>query len=83
MVNAPDNCQGQSTNGMQFRLSEINKIKYFFMVEICERETMSKTLSKYMAAFDYFPQNFACFFQQQVVLFPSLYLLLLLVHGLK
>ena len=41
-------------NGMQFRLNEINSIKYHFMAEIHKRITMRKTLSKYMAAFNYF-----------------------------
>ena len=37
----------------KFRLNEINKIKDYFNSEIQERKTMSKTLSKYIAAFDY------------------------------
>ena len=37
----------------QFRLNEINKIKDYFNLEIQERKTMSKKLSKYIAAFDY------------------------------
>ena len=36
---------------MQFRLDKINKIKDYFVAEISERETMSKRLSKYVAAF--------------------------------
>ena len=35
------------------RLNEINKIKDYFNSEIQERKTMSKKLSKYIAAFDY------------------------------
>ena len=35
------------------RLNEINKIKDYFNFEIQERKTMSKKLSKYVAAFDY------------------------------
>ena len=38
----------------KFRLNGINKIKDYFNVEIQEREIMSKRLSKYIAAFDYF-----------------------------
>ena len=36
-----------------FRRNEINKIKDYFNSEIQERKTMSKKLSKYIAAFDY------------------------------
>ena len=37
----------------QFRLKKNNKIKDYFLAEIKERELMSKTLSKYIASFDY------------------------------
>ena len=37
----------------KFRLAEINKIKEYFNSQIQERKTMSKKLSKYIAAFDY------------------------------
>ena len=37
----------------KFRLNEIIKIKDYFNSEIQERETRSKRLSKYIAAFDY------------------------------
>ena len=37
----------------KFRLNEINKINGYFSSEILERKTMSKKLSKYIAAFDY------------------------------
>ena len=37
----------------KFRLNEINKIKGHFNTEIQERKTMSKKLSKYIAASDY------------------------------
>ena len=36
----------------KFSLNEINKIKEYFNSEIQERKTMSKKLSKYIAAFD-------------------------------
>ena len=36
----------------KFRLNEIYKIKDYFSSEIQERKTMSKKLSKYIAAFD-------------------------------
>ena len=37
----------------KFRLNEINKIKDYFNTDIQERKTMSKKLSKYVAAFRY------------------------------
>ena len=36
----------------KFRLNEINKMKNYFNLEIQERKTMSKNLSKYIVAFD-------------------------------
>ena len=42
---------------MQFSLDEINKIKDYFIAEIREKETISKMLSKYIAAFDYFDKT--------------------------
>ena len=41
----------------QFRLKKINKIKDYVIAEIRERETISKRLSKYNAAFDYFDKT--------------------------
>ena len=41
----------------KFRLNEINKIKDYFNSEIQKRKTMSKKLSKYIAAFDYFDKT--------------------------
>ena len=38
----------------KFRLNEIIKIENYFNSEIQERKIMSKKLSKYIAAFDYF-----------------------------
>ena len=37
----------------KFRLDEINKIKYYFNLEIKERKEITKKLSKYIAVFDY------------------------------
>ena len=42
----------------KFRLNEIIKIKDYFNSEIQERKIMSKKLSKYIAAFNYFDQAF-------------------------
>ena len=41
----------------QFRLSEVNEIKYYFIAEIKETELMSKRLRKYTASFDYFDKS--------------------------
>ena len=48
------NIYPQLDDGIQFRLNEIYRTKDYFIVEVGKRETMSKTLSKYIAAFDYF-----------------------------
>ena len=40
-----------------FRLNKINEIKGYFVVEITERELVSKRLSKYIASFDYFDKS--------------------------
>ena len=45
--------QFHSVIKQKFRLNEINKIENYFNSEIQERKTMSKKLSKYIAAFDY------------------------------
>ena len=37
----------------KFRLNETNKLKDYFSYKIQERKTMTKKLSKYIAAFDY------------------------------
>ena len=47
----------QLDNEMQHRLNEINRIKGYFIAEIRKRETMSKILSKQIAAFDYFDKT--------------------------
>ena len=64
-------------NGMQFRINAINKIKDFVIAEICQKETMSKTISKYIAAFDLFDKTmFVCllllFFYIDIVTFTRL-----------
>ena len=38
----------------QFRLNKINESKDCFIAEISERELMNKSLSRYIASFDYF-----------------------------
>ena len=42
----------------KFRLNDINKIKDYFNSEIRETKTISKKLSKYIAAFDYVDKIF-------------------------
>ena len=59
-ANAYLNLSGQT----KFRLSEINKIKDCFDSEIQERKIMSKKLSKYIAAFDYFDKALIFYLQQ-------------------
>ena len=46
----------------KFRLHEINKIKDYISSEIQERKTMSKKLSKYIAAFDYIDKTLVVLF---------------------
>ena len=43
----------QLSDAILFALNEINEIKYYFTAEVHEKETMSKTLSRYITAFDY------------------------------
>ena len=45
------------SNEQEFRLNKINEIKDYFISEIKEREQMSKSLSKYIASFDYFDES--------------------------
>ena len=44
------------SNHIQLRLERINKIEDNFYAEFCERERMSKKLSKYIAALIIFPR---------------------------
>ena len=48
------NLSANISNEQQFRLSQINETKYYFIAEIRERELISKYLSKYIASFEYF-----------------------------
>ena len=45
------------SNDQQFRLNKINEIKDYFIAEIRERELMSKSLSKYIASFEYLDKS--------------------------
>ena len=51
------NLSGNLSKDQQFRLNKINEIKDYFIVEIKERELMSKNLSKYIASFDYLDKS--------------------------
>ena len=42
----------------RFRIDEINKIKYYFNLEIKERKETTKKLSKYIVLFDYADKMF-------------------------
>ena len=48
------NLSANISNEQQFRLSQINEIKYYFIAEIRERELISKYISKYITSFEYF-----------------------------
>ena len=41
----------------QFRLSQINEIRDYFIAEIRERELISRNLSKYIASLEYFDKS--------------------------
>ena len=45
------------SNDKKFRLNKINEDKGYFIAEIKEREIMSKSLSKYIASFEYFDKS--------------------------
>ena len=45
----------------QFVLNKNNEIKYYFVTEIKERESMSKRLSNYIASSDYFDKSIPSF----------------------
>ena len=50
------NLSATPSNEQQFRLKKINEIKDF-VAEIKERVVLSKSLSKYIASFDYFDKS--------------------------
>ena len=45
------------SNEQRFRLTKINEIEYYFLDEMRERELISKNLSKYIAALEYFDES--------------------------
>ena len=46
------------TDVHKYRLDEINKIKYYFNIEIKERKDIIKKLNKYLVSFDYLDKIF-------------------------
>ena len=52
-MNEPNSAEISLHDQTKFRLNEINKTKGYFNSEIQERKTISKKLSKHIAAFDY------------------------------
>ena len=58
--NGKTNLYPQFGDETQYRLNKINRINEYFIEGLLyfgERETMSKTLSKYTATFDYFDKT--------------------------
>ena len=51
------NLNANISNEQQFRLNKINEIKDYFLVEIRERELISKNLRKYIASLDNFDKS--------------------------
>ena len=51
------NLNANISNEQQFRLNKINEIKDYFLVEVRERELISKNISKYIASLDYFDKS--------------------------
>ena len=51
------NLSPNMSDDQQFRLNKINEIRDYFVAEIKERELMIKSLSKYIASFDYFHKS--------------------------
>ena len=45
------------SNEKQFRLNKINEIKDYFLIEIKERELISKNISKYIVLLDSFDKS--------------------------
>ena len=55
--NVYQNLATNISNEQQFRLNKINEIKDYFLVEIRERELISKNLRKYIASLDNFDKS--------------------------
>ena len=55
--NSIESIDTRNLNNQQFRLKKISEIEEYFIVEIKERELMSKKLRKYISFFDYFDKS--------------------------
>ena len=51
------NLSVNASNEQKCRLNKINEIKYYFIAEIKQREQMSRSLSNYIASFDYLDKS--------------------------
>ena len=51
------NLSANISHEQQFRLSQINEIRDYFIAEIRERELISTNLSKYIASLEYFDKS--------------------------
>ena len=51
------NLNANISNEQQFRLNKINEIKDYFLIEIKERELISKNISKYIVLLDSFDKS--------------------------
>ena len=51
------NLSANTSSEQKCRLNKINKIKYYFIAETKQREQMSKSLSNYIASFDYLDKS--------------------------
>ena len=56
-VNMYPNLSQHLSDEHQFRLNKINKVRDYFVAEVKERKSMSKTISKYIAFFNYFDKS--------------------------
>ena len=66
IIGEEPNLRRQLQDQTQFTLNKINKIKDYFIAEICEIEAISKELSKYITAFDYLTEHLLRYLQQVV-----------------
>ena len=70
----------QLHNILKFRTSRIKEIEDFFISKIDEIEKMSKTLNKYITAFDYADKNLVIWKGASKMMFLFSHLILPLLH---
>ena len=51
------NLNANISNDQQFRLRKVNEMKDYFIAKIRERELMGKSLTKYIASFEYLDKS--------------------------